>query len=459
MLLWHSSFTAYRDDGTDIMPSMNPASLVDWIDRHGPPATVLTAAAIAIVADLAWAYLDRAKPEANNEDAVKAHARRRRTRIIAGGIAGTITLVVLLVWAPWWVEGHHLRDDKGQLVSSAGIIITGFRTMLLALAVGGFTAAGLYYTREKHRLEREQFQHAQDQFAESQKQFETTLRETQQRDQKQTELTREGQVTGRYVEAIKLLASKELHERLGGIYSLERIMKDSARDRTTVVEVLAAFARTRLDGNAPELRPDVVSISGDGTNLVVIQSIAEDIRAALDVLGRNWGTHHGLIDLRSVNLREWDARELNLTGARLTGAVLPDALLEGVLLDDADLRRAQLPRAHLVDSRMRRVDLREAVLTGADLEGADLQGAKLNGANFESASLIGANLDHAILPYVGKITAGQLCSAAIYKSTTIPEVLAQDPRVQGRIQACEEARTAGKGLPHHDPAAHWTDRG
>ncbi|MFE2297944.1 pentapeptide repeat-containing protein [Streptomyces sp. NPDC059445] len=433
---------------------MTPARLVDWIESRDLPATALTVAAIVLVADLVWAYLDRAKPDPDNEDAVQAHTERRRTRVIAGGIAGTIAITVLLVWAPWWVEGHHLRDTNGELVSSAGIIITGFRTMVIAIAAGGFTAAGLYFTREKHRLEREQFQHAQDQFAENQKQFETTLQETQQRDQKQTELTREGQVTGRYVEAIKLLASKQLHERLGGIYSLERIMKDSERDRTIVVEVLAAFARTGLDGQAPEPRSLVVSVSGDETTLGAIRPIAEDIRAAFDVLGRNWEPQHGLIDLRSIDLRELDARELNLTGARLTRAFLPAALLEGARLNDADLAYAQLSHADLVDSRMRGANLQQADLTGAHLRNADLRGAELNGANFAAADLTGANLDHARLHHIWKITAGQLCSAAIYNSTGIPDALARDPRVQARIQECEEARTADKPLPPHTALQH-----
>ncbi|MER5945553.1 hypothetical protein ABT127_05785 [Streptomyces sp. NPDC001904] len=101
---------------------------------------------------------------------------------------GTAAFIVLLVWGPWWIEGRHLREH-GELVSSAGAIVTGFRTMLVAVAVGGFTAAGLYYTRKKHLLERQQFEHAQQQVAENQKQFETTLRETQKRDEQQAELT------------------------------------------------------------------------------------------------------------------------------------------------------------------------------------------------------------------------------------------------------------------------------
>ena len=42
-------------------------------------------------------------------------------------------------------------------------------------------------------------------------------------------MEREGQVTDRYVEAIKLLGSDNRTERLGGIHALQRIMHDSAR--------------------------------------------------------------------------------------------------------------------------------------------------------------------------------------------------------------------------------------
>ncbi|MGO4753345.1 pentapeptide repeat-containing protein, partial [Streptomyces sp. 2MCAF27] len=67
------------------------------------------------------------------------------------------------------------------------------------------------------------------------------FRHTQEKDREQAELTREGQVTERYVSAIKLLASEKITERLGGIYALERIMHDSGKDQFSVTKVLASF--------------------------------------------------------------------------------------------------------------------------------------------------------------------------------------------------------------------------
>ena len=61
-------------------------------------------------------------------------------------------------------------------------------------------------------------------------------------------------MTDRYTRAIKQLGSDKLDVRIGGIYALERIARDSARDHTTVMEVLAAFIRehSREQGALPE---------------------------------------------------------------------------------------------------------------------------------------------------------------------------------------------------------------
>src|SRR6516165_11618357 len=57
------------------------------------------------------------------------------------------------------------------------------------------------------------------------------------------ELTEQGQVTDRYSKAIEQLGSDKLDVRIGGIYALERIARDSPRDHPTIMEVLGAFIR------------------------------------------------------------------------------------------------------------------------------------------------------------------------------------------------------------------------
>ena len=76
-------------------------------------------------------------------------------------------------------------------------------------------------------------------------------------------LAQEGQITDRYTKAIEQLGAvdasgnKKLEVRLGGIYALERIAKDSKRDHWPIMEVLCTYVRE----NAPN-KPE--NASGEG---------------------------------------------------------------------------------------------------------------------------------------------------------------------------------------------------
>jgi hypothetical protein len=48
-----------------------------------------------------------------------------------------------------------------------------------------------------------------------------------------------------YVEAVKLLSDDDVSIRVGGLYALERVAKDSPGAQPTVVDVLSAFVRER----------------------------------------------------------------------------------------------------------------------------------------------------------------------------------------------------------------------
>jgi hypothetical protein len=63
------------------------------------------------------------------------------------------------------------------------------------------------------------------------------------------DLSREGQITDRFTKAIEQLGTlddqdrKKLEVRLGGIYALERIARDSERDHDVIMEVLTSYVR------------------------------------------------------------------------------------------------------------------------------------------------------------------------------------------------------------------------
>jgi hypothetical protein len=195
---------------------------------------------------------------------------------------------------------------------------------------------------------------------------------------RQIRVNQEGQITERFNKAIDHLGSDKLDLRLGGIYALERIAKNSHDDRDTIAEILTAFVRQRSPWppSQPGQYRDGVPIDQQPE----LQTRAADIQAALTVLGRGSFTRQGTLRLDLANV---DLRKAALNGASLQGADLFGAHLEGADLDVAHLEGARLSVAHLKRARLR----------GAHLEGASLFGAHLEGAYFRGAHLEGADLD------------------------------------------------------------------
>lgn len=347
---------------------------------------------------------------------------KRKVRWGALTLAVTICAMVAaaMIWAPWYFEGKHVRDAR--LAPSAGIIITGFRTTLIALFAGIIAALGLYYTSRNHELARKQLEKVEEQFQLAQSQFEHAQEQflhTQARDREQAELTRESQVTDRYVEAIKLLSSENVTQRLGGIYSLERIMRDSTKDRRTVLEVLSAFIRT-----PPPVEQNAESENSD-VSWEEPPSIRPDVQAALTVIARrDYAENEDTIDLSSSSLRRADLRKARLAKINLRGA---DLCL-------SDLERADLNGADLSETAMRGAQMNGATLRKADLTRADLRNAILSRADMTDASFEEVQLEDA------KVSVAEIVRACIYDSTELPEELAQNDIVQGRIAKLEKAR-------------------
>jgi hypothetical protein len=79
---------------------------------------------------------------------------------------------------------------------------------------------------------------------------------------KDLELTKEGQVTERFTKAIQQLGATDdkgkpkLELRLGGIYALERIARDSERDHWPIMEILTAYVREHAQWKEPNLPAD-----------------------------------------------------------------------------------------------------------------------------------------------------------------------------------------------------------
>lgn len=199
--------------------------------------------------------------------------------------------------------------------------------------------------------------------------------------------SQEAQLTDRFTKAIEQLGNEKLEIRLGGIYALERIAKDSAKDHWTIMEVLTAYIRENAswkEENHIEKKPPTT-----------------DIQAILTVLRRRTTTPeregNNILNLQQANLQLSDLEKAPLQAANFMEANLKEANLEG-----ADLIRANLIKANLEETNLMGANLEHAYLGGANARKARLVAAyighsNLIGANLEKAYLVAANLTSSLL--------------------------------------------------------------
>jgi Pentapeptide repeats (8 copies) len=161
---------------------------------------------------------------------------------------------------------------------------------------------------------------------------------------RQLRIAREGQVTERFTRAIDQLGTDNLDVRLGCIYALERIAKDSSADGATIAEVLAAFIRGRAPW--PPTQPDQPSEDAPIQEIRFLRYRAPDVQAALTVLGRQPSmTGSQPLNLSDTDLRWADLSNADLQGARLLGARLQKANLRAAKLQRVNMDHAQLQGA------------------------------------------------------------------------------------------------------------------
>jgi hypothetical protein len=202
----------------------------------------------------------------------------------------------------------------------------------------------------------------------------------------------EGQITERFTEAIKLLGSAKMEVRIGAIYALERISRDSSRDYPQIMEILTAFVRSNAPW--PPRKPHKTEVTPG------IRSPSADVQAILKVLHRRPAMlEQGgqTLDLGSTDLRGADLTQAQLERAYLQGSNLGGAKLERANLSNADLFGTSLvgttcSETNFEGASFRDADLRDVKFYKTRLQGARLHDSNLTGAWFQEAHLEGAHL-------------------------------------------------------------------
>ena len=308
----------------------------------------------------------------------------KRVGLIVLGLLVVASLVAALIWVPQReVAGlrRQLQRQAARPAPAPPVLVTPLDVFnaedrarqTLATIVGGFLLlVGAYMTWRNVR--------AAERNAEIARQ--------------NAEIAEDKQITDRFTAAVTNLSADEpekMAQRLGGIYALERIARDSPGDHWTVMEVLTAYVRDKCPRNKiAELEAKLDAAEAEKQKNRVLPT---DIQAILTVIGRR--------ETEQDKSRKLEIYSVNLFGAYLVGANLEQAFMGDAILAKANLMEGKLKGAHLVG-----VDL-----AGAFLGRTNLAGANLEGANLEEANLVEAYLEGAEMAACLNLTQQQLDSA------------------------------------------------
>jgi hypothetical protein len=192
-------------------------------------------------------------------------------------------------------------------------------------------------------------------------------------------ISNEGQVTDRFSTAVEQISSDSIVLRLGGVYALERIGKDSARDYLATMDVLTAFLRQRT-GMAVD--SEAASSCSNRTGPPAV-----DVQAALDVIARRDISKDPPPNPEVERDWSWNLSGLCIPWANLRGASLERIDFSSSNLDCSTLNYSSLRGTYLGGASLRQAFMRNTDLTRANLSQADLSGTSMPGVIMSETSL------------------------------------------------------------------------
>jgi hypothetical protein len=212
----------------------------------------------------------------------------------------------------------------------------------------------------------------------------------------QVRVSEEGQITERFTRAVEQLGNEKLEVRLGGIYALERIAKDSPKDHWSVMEVLSAYIREKAKWVDEKTQP-------------IPQT---DIQAIINVIGRRG---HLSRENERINLSETDLRRYKFISGNFDKLVFYASHLENVFILKSSFNDAIFQEANL-----KYAQLKHSVFIKANFTGAILDHCIPYKTNFADAILEGASINCAEFKYVQGLSQNQIDDAYGDSHTSLP---------------------------------------
>ena len=221
--------------------------------------------------------------------------------------------------------------------------------------------------------------------------------------------------------------------RLGAIYALERISRDSSSDHIAVIETLCTYIRQNAPAHSAVKMPTKQELetwkeNNHVSNFAISHPTAvmwgqhlekprADIQAALTVIGRRKEerislekkeyekNNRHIVDLSDINIQNAHLYNLNFEGSIFVNSVMNGALLngsnfKGCQLQGSDLRGAvvssvKFNNSIMHDTKMSGIGAHFTSFERVNLENSDLSDGTFWGANFAGARFSQVNLDFA----------------------------------------------------------------
>ncbi|MEB3312041.1 MAG: pentapeptide repeat-containing protein [Snowella sp.] len=282
----------------------------------------------------------------------------------------TILLFIVILGIIWKVPKYQIPNDPSISVQEKITLEDKARGTLIQVVGGLFFFVTAYFTWRNSEISHKQLIATQDKLELEKKTADKNL-----------ELADSKQITERFSKAVEQLGNEDsITVRLGGIYSLERIAKDSKKDHWTIMEILTAFVREKSKNRE----------SGS--------KIPQEIQAALTVIGRR-NTENDpknvRINLSGANLNGANLSEGKFNNANFYKTNLVKAVFYKTNLVKAKFSEANVIEADFYESTAKEANFYETIATEANFYGSNLTKANFSEANLTKADFSGANLTKA----------------------------------------------------------------
>lgn len=210
------------------------------------------------------------------------------------------------------------------------------------------------------------------------------------RHEEQTRADIQRRITESFSKAAEQLGSDKLPVRLGGIYTLERISRESWTDYWPAMETLTAFVR---ESGCQTVHQSDATITTDVAAVMIVLT-RRSIEAKIYEVKNRLRFNLSNADLRGATLHGLDLPVASFVRAGLRGAKVIMCNFDDCNFLDADLSRSRILQTSFKDARLSLANLKEATLSNSNLSGcycedADFTKATFSGTSLENASLSG----------------------------------------------------------------------